>query len=60
MAEPKKLVFSITKYKRDYTLFKVLTIGDSGSGKTCMLIRFADDQFMERYCSTIGCDFVFF
>ena len=38
-------------------LFKVLLIGDSGTGKSCLLIRFADDQFSDNYISTIGVDF---
>jgi Ras-related protein Rab-1A len=40
----------------DY-LFKLLLIGDSGVGKSCLLIRFSDDMFMESYISTIGVDF---
>lgn len=40
----------------DY-LFKVLLIGDSGVGKSCILLRFADDVYSESYISTIGVDF---
>mmetsp|Transcript_18609 Transcript_18609/g.60658 ORF Transcript_18609/g.60658 Transcript_18609/m.60658 type:complete len:203 (+) Transcript_18609:51-659(+) len=40
----------------DY-LFKLLLIGDSGVGKSCLLFRFADDTYRESYISTIGVDF---
>eukprot|EP01135_Chromosphaera_perkinsii_P009379 Nk52_evm55s1737 gene=Nk52_evmTU55s1737 len=40
----------------DY-LFKLLLIGDSGVGKTCILFRFSDDAFNSTFISTIGIDF---
>ena len=40
----------------DY-LFKYLIIGNSGVGKSCLLIRFTDDKFEEGYVTTIGVDF---
>ncbi|KAG5540386.1 hypothetical protein RHGRI_020567 [Rhododendron griersonianum] len=40
----------------DY-LFKLLLIGDSGVGKSCLLLRFADDSYLESYISTIGVNF---
>eukprot|EP01026_Neomeris_dumetosa_P010519 TRINITY_DN1392_c0_g1_i4.p2 TRINITY_DN1392_c0_g1~~TRINITY_DN1392_c0_g1_i4.p2 ORF type:complete len:205 (-),score=26.08 TRINITY_DN1392_c0_g1_i4:386-1000(-) len=38
-------------------LFKVLLVGDSGVGKSCILLRFSNDQFEEQMPSTIGVDF---
>ncbi|CAG0884209.1 unnamed protein product [Cyprideis torosa] len=40
----------------DY-LFKLLLIGDSGVGKTCLLFRFSEDAFNSTFISTIGIDF---
>ncbi|XP_030221264.1 ras-related protein Rab-8B isoform X1 [Gadus morhua] len=40
----------------DY-LFKLLLIGDSGVGKTCLLFRFSEDAFNTTFISTIGIDF---
>jgi len=40
----------------DY-LLKLLLIGDSGVGKTCLLFRFAEDTFNSAFISTIGIDF---
>mmetsp|Transcript_37282 Transcript_37282/g.117492 ORF Transcript_37282/g.117492 Transcript_37282/m.117492 type:complete len:206 (-) Transcript_37282:31-648(-) len=46
--------------KRDYDhLFKLVLIGDSGAGKSCLLLRFADDTFTDSYITTIGVDFRF-
>ncbi|CAK73115.1 unnamed protein product (macronuclear) [Paramecium tetraurelia] len=40
----------------DY-LFKVLLIGNSGVGKSCMLMRFSENQFRNHFYNTIGVDF---
>jgi len=40
----------------DY-LFKLLLIGDSAVGKSCLLLRFADETYTDSYISTIGVDF---
>lgn len=46
--------------KRDYDhLFKLVLIGNSGAGKSCLLLRFADDAFTDSYITTIGVDFRF-
>ena len=41
-------------------LIKLILIGDSGVGKTCFLLRFADDNFTSSHISTIGKNFPFF
>ena len=38
-------------------LIKLLLIGDSGVGKSCLLVRFADDAFSQSFITTIGIDF---
>ena len=38
-------------------LFKIVMIGESNTGKTSMLLRFAENTFSENYLCTIGVDF---
>ncbi|XP_052829479.1 ras-related protein Rab-35 isoform X1 [Octopus bimaculoides] len=38
-------------------LFKLLIIGDSSVGKSCLLLRFAENTFSPSYITTIGVDF---
>ena len=37
--------------------YKMIFVGDQGTGKTCILNRFATNQFDEQYQTTIGLDF---
>jgi Ras-related protein Rab-1A len=48
--------FQIAANDYDY-VFKVLIIGNSGVGKSCLLLRFAEDMFSDNYISAIGVDF---
>ncbi|XP_061383532.1 ras-related protein Rab-26-like [Danaus plexippus] len=47
------------KQEDKYDVFgKVMLLGDSGVGKTCMLVRFRDGTFLAgNYISTVGIDF---
>lgn len=38
-------------------LFKLLLIGDSGVGKTCIIFRFVENSFNPAFITTIGIDF---
>lgn len=38
-------------------LYKFVLVGDSGVGKSSVLLRFTDDSFCESYINTIGVDF---
>merc|ERR1711871_705623 len=37
-------------------IFKVLIIGDSGVGKSCILKRYTDNEYEDSFLSTIGVD----
>lgn len=50
---PPKFIVKMAKKTYDL-LFKLLLIGDSGVGKTCILFRFSDDAFNTTFISTIG------
>ena len=34
--------------------YKILLLGESAVGKTCLLLRFVDQMFFENYVGTIG------
>jgi len=43
--------------RKDYDyMIKLLIIGDSGVGKTCLLMRFCDNSFTNNHLTTIGID----
>lgn len=35
-------------------VYKIVLIGDTGVGKSSLLLRFADDDFHQNHISTIG------
>lgn len=38
-------------------IMKLLLVGDSGVGKSCLLLRFVEDKFNTSFITTIGIDF---
>jgi len=52
--------FSSSQFEKtseyDY-LFKILLLGSQGVGKSSLLGRFADNEFLESYRTTVGVDF---
>ena len=51
------MLFRSLGRKFDYSL-KVVVVGDSGVGKTCLLIRFVRDMFDEESQPTLGVEFM--
>ena len=46
----------ITK-RKEIPKYKIIFLGDQGTGKSCILNRFVEDKFDENYQATIGLDF---
>ena len=46
----------ITK-KKEIPKYKIIFLGDQGTGKSCILNRFVEDKFDDNYQATIGLDF---
>jgi Ras-related protein Rab-8A len=48
---------AIKKKDDSDVIVKIVIIGDSGVGKTNILLRFCDSDFKISYAATIGVDF---
>lgn len=46
-----------TMSKRYDVLMRLLLIGETGVGKTCVLCRYASEEFIDSHITTIGIDF---
>lgn len=38
-------------------IFKILIVGESGVGKSCLLLRYSENKFMPNHIATVGVDF---
>jgi DnaJ family protein C protein 27 len=45
------------KFESNVIRIKVISMGDGGCGKSCMIKRYCEGKFVTRYISTIGIDF---
>ena len=41
----------------DQVCFKIISVGNSEVGKSCLIKRYCEEKFVERYISTIGIDY---
>ena len=47
----------MTGSDKENMVAKILTIGESGVGKTCILLRYTDNKFIKHHLTTIGIDY---
>ncbi|AGO13846.1 AaceriAGL021Wp [[Ashbya] aceris (nom. inval.)] len=52
-----RTVSSSSGAKNYDSIMKILLVGDSGVGKSCLLVRFVEDKFSPSFITTIGIDF---
>lgn len=46
-----------TRFVKQPLRIKVITLGNDGVGKSCIIKRFCEGRFVQRYISTIGLDY---
>lgn len=55
--EKRNIGHGINQQKQARRIFKIIVIGDSNVGKTCLTYRFCGGRFLQRSEATIGVDF---
>lgn len=43
--------------KQNDLVFKVIVVGDSGCGKSCLIQRYLTNEFMDEYTVTLGVEY---
>ncbi|EGR27992.1 hypothetical protein IMG5_185750 [Ichthyophthirius multifiliis] len=43
--------------QEDQLLLKILSVGDSSVGKSCLIKRYCEERFVNKYITTIGVDY---
>ena len=49
-------IFYYLHYNSEF-LFKILLLGDSGVGKSCIILRYIENTFSQNLMNSIGVDF---
>jgi GTPase SAR1 family protein len=52
-----KKMAQITRNDKQKRAFKIIVVGDSYVGKTCLAYRFCEGKFSDKFEPTIGVDF---
>ena len=47
----------MTLQKHNDLVFKVIVVGDSGCGKSCLIQRYLTNEFMDDYTVTLGVEY---
>ena len=50
------IIFIIMDNEYEF-LFKILLLGDSGVGKSCIILRYIENSFSQNLMNSIGVDF---
>ncbi|KYQ92203.1 hypothetical protein DLAC_11678 [Tieghemostelium lacteum] len=50
-------MFIVSEHNREEILYKIILVGDSGVGKSSILVRFTDNTFQPHFSPTLGVDF---
>lgn len=43
--------------EQNQILFKILSVGDSQTGKSCIIKKYCEGRFVQKYITTIGVDY---
>lgn len=46
-----------SSYRKDKKVYKIIVVGDSNVGKTCLTYRFCEQKCLNKPEATIGVDF---
>jgi GTPase SAR1 family protein len=57
MAESFRTKLHNTRSDKEKRVFKIIVVGDSYVGKTCLTYRFCEGKFLDKAEATIGVDF---
>uniref|UniRef100_A0A1B6F5Y9 Ras-related protein Rab-33B n=1 Tax=Cuerna arida TaxID=1464854 RepID=A0A1B6F5Y9_9HEMI len=48
---------AVASFRKEKKVFKIIVVGDSNVGKTCLTYRFCEGKYLEKPEATIGVDF---